>query len=99
MTCQIGQSGVDVTHTNMLNPTICSNEKRHTSFSHPRPKLTIHIPNVRQVSIVLLVVALTRLVTLNPKKLKAPIENMMAKHDPSTVGVDMIWCHPRGISK
>lgn len=42
------------------------------------------------MSIVLRVVALTRLVTLNPKKLKAPIESMIAKHDPRTVGVEMI---------
>lgn len=37
--------------------------------------------------------------TLRPKKLNAPIENMMAKQDPKTVGVEIICRHPRGISK
>ena len=51
------------------------------------------------MSIVLRVVALTRLVTLRPKKLNAPMLSMMAKHDHRTVGVEMIWCQPRGMSK
>ncbi len=86
-------------YTSIPKPATCSKENGKTSFSHPSPRLTTQMPSVRQVSIVLRVVALTREVTLSPKKLKAPMENMMAKQDPRTVGVEMICLQPRGMSK
>lgn len=55
------------THTSIANPATCRSEKGHTSRSHPTIRLTIQIPSVLHVSMVLLVVALTRLVTLRPK--------------------------------
>jgi hypothetical protein len=56
-----------MTYTSIANPATCNNEIGHTNLSHPSPRLTIQIPSVRQVSIVLRVVADTRLVTLKPK--------------------------------
>lgn len=69
------------TYTNSPKPTTCNRENGQTSFSHPTPRLTTQMPRVLHVSIVLLVVALTLLVTLRPKKLNEPIENMIAKQD------------------
>ena len=57
----------ECTHTSMPKPTTCNTVKGQTSRSQPTARLTTQMPSVRQVSIVLRVVALTRLVTLSPK--------------------------------
>jgi hypothetical protein len=69
------------------------------STSHPRPSDTIQMPRVRHVSIVERVVALTRDVTLRPKKLNAPMLIAIASEAHITGGLLMIWCQPRGTSK
>jgi hypothetical protein len=56
-----------VPYTSNANPNSC----KGMNFSHPSPRLTTHMNNVRQVSIVEREVALTDLVTDMPKKLKA----------------------------
>ena len=58
-----------VPQTSGAKPTTCS----HLKVSQPRPKLTIQMKSVRQVSMVLRDVAEMTLVTLRPKKLK-PLE-------------------------
>lgn len=78
------------TYTSNANPTIWRNDTGQTRASQPNPRLTIQIPRVLQVSTVLRVVALTLCVTLRPKKLKDPMESMMAKQDQRTVGVETI---------
>lgn len=55
-----------VKYTSRANPTIWS----HLNVSHPRPRETIQMNRVLQVSIVDLEVALTLRVTERPKKLK-----------------------------
>lgn len=78
------------TYTSKAKPTIWRMDSGQTKASQPNPRLTIQIPRVLQVSTVLRVVALTQCVTLRPKKLKDPMENMMAKQDQKTVGVETI---------
>lgn len=78
------------TYTSKANPMIWRNDTGQTRASQPNPRLTIQIPRVLQVSTVLRVVALTLCVTLRPKKLKDPMESMMAKQDQRTVGVEII---------
>jgi hypothetical protein len=56
----------NVPYTSKANPTTCS----HLKVSQPRPRETIQIKSVRQVSIVEREVALTVRVTERPKKLK-----------------------------
>lgn len=58
-----------VKYTSRAKPTTCS----HLNVSQPRPRDTIQMNSVRQVSMVDLDVALTVLVTDRPKKLK-PLE-------------------------
>ena len=55
-----------VEYTNMAKPTIC----RDLNDSQPRPRETIQMKSVLQVSMVDLDVALTLRVTDKPKKLK-----------------------------
>ena len=79
-----------VAHTSIAKPATWSNESGKTSFSHPVARLTIQIPSVLHVSMRLLAVALTRAVTLRPKKLKEPILIMIAIQVQNTRGVWMI---------
>jgi hypothetical protein len=60
-----------VPYTNRANPSTWS----HLKLSQPKKSDTIQMKRVRQVSIVDLAVALTFLVTDNPKKLK-PLHNI-----------------------
>lgn len=69
------------------------------NLSHPKPKLMTQIARVLQVSVRERAVALTWRVTLNPKKLNREILIAIATPDQNTVGVSMVWCHPRGRSK
>ena len=57
------------------------------------------IARVLQVSVKLLAVALTCRVTLRPKKLKREILMAIATPEYMTVGVLIIWYHPRPRSK
>ena len=82
-----------------MNPKTCRIEIGHSSFSQPNPKLIIQIDNVLHVSVKLRAVALTCLVTLSPKKLKSEILTAIAMPEYKTVGVLIIWYHPRGRSK
>ncbi len=69
------------------------------NFSHPKPKLMIQIARVLQVSVRERAVALTWRVTLSPKKLNREMLIAIATPDQNTVGVSIVWCHPRGRSK
>lgn len=89
----------DVTYTRREKPRTCKNEKGTTNLSQPRPKLTIQMARVLHVSVKERAVALTWRVTLSPKKLNNEILIAMAIPDQNTVGVLMVWCHPRGRSK
>ena len=67
----------NVPYTNSAKPTICS----HLNVSHPRPRDTIQMKRVLQVSMIDLAVALSDLVIDKPKKLKPPILIMMRTED------------------
>ena len=75
------------TYTSNEKPRTCNNEIGHTSFSHPRPRLTSQILKVLHVSVKLLAVALRCLVTLNPNQLNKLILIAIAIPEYNTVGV------------
>lgn len=89
----------DTTHTNTAKPRSCKAVQGQVKNSQPRSKLTIQIPIVRHVSAVLLAVAFTCLVTLNPNRLKNPIEMAIATLDQMTWVLPVIWAQPRERSK
>lgn len=78
------------TYTSIPNPATCNSDNGQTNRSHRKPRLTIQIPNVLQVSMVLRVVAETLLVTLKPKKLKLPMLIQIATEVQITVVFPMI---------
>jgi hypothetical protein len=71
----------------------------NSSFSQPRPRLTIQMQSVLQVSVTERAVALTWRVTLNPKKLNKDMLRQMASEELIMAGVLTIWYQPRGRSK
>jgi len=71
-----------VPQTSSAKPTTCS----HLKLSQPKPRLTIQMKRVRQVSIVLRDVAEIERVTLRPKKLK-PLHVLSAG-----TSVNMVVC-------
>lgn len=73
-----------VAHMRREKPATCTTETGQSSFSQPSPRLTIQIASVLQASVTLRAVALTRRVTLIPKKLKPPIEKAMMTPDNMT---------------
>lgn len=72
----------NVPYTNSPNPTTWS----HLKLSHPKPMETIQIKSVRQVSMIERAVALMLRVTEMPKKLKPPMDTMMAREVYATGG-------------
>jgi len=76
-----------ITYTSKEKPRTCKNETGIKNFSHPNPKLTIQIASVLQVSAKDRAVALTRRVTLNPKKLKKEMLVAIAMLETKTAGV------------
>lgn len=69
------------------NPATCS----HLKVSQPRPRDTIQMNRVRQVSMMDLEVAEILLVTERPKKLKPPMENMIAMLVKAIARLVNIW--------
>jgi hypothetical protein len=63
----------NVPYTKSAKPTTCN----HLKVSHPSPRDTSQMNNVRQVSMIDLEVAEMLLVTDKPKKLKPPMETIM----------------------
>ena len=94
-----GLNSGNSTHTRSEKPRTCKTEIGQTRHSHPRKSETSQILRVRHVSVRLRAVAETCRVTLSPKKLKSDMLIAIAMPDQSTVGVSIIWCHPRGRSK
>jgi hypothetical protein len=65
--------GRNITHTSREKPRTCKNEMGIKNLSQPKPRLTIQMASVLQVSVKDRAVALTWRVTLKPKKLNSEI--------------------------